>query len=73
MKRISHSCAALALVCFTGFCPPANADESSPLSVMQAIERAVAGNPDLRRERVAVAQAAARELEAEGQIGRAHV
>ncbi len=68
MKRISHSCAALVLACFTGFCPPANADESSPLSVMQAIERAVAGNPDLRRERVAVAQAAARELEAEGRF-----
>ena len=68
MKRISHSCSTLVLVCFAGFCPPANAEETRPLSVMQAIERAVAGNPDLRRERVAVAQAAARELEAEGRF-----
>ncbi|HEX7500796.1 MAG TPA: TolC family protein, partial [Polyangia bacterium] len=68
MKRISRPCSTLVLACLVGSCPPANADESSPLSVMQAIERAVAGNPDLRRERVAVAQAAARELEAEGRF-----
>lgn len=35
---------------------------------MQAIERALAGNPDLRRERVAVAKAAARQLTVAGQF-----
>jgi outer membrane protein TolC len=68
MKRISRPCAVLVLASFTGFCPRVNAEETRPLSVMQAIERAVAGNPDLRRERVAVAQAAARQLEAEGRF-----
>jgi outer membrane protein TolC len=46
----------------------AKAEETQPISVTQAIERAVASNPDLRRERVAVAQAAARELAAEGRF-----
>jgi len=48
--------------------PTASAEETKPLSVAQAIERAVANNVDLRHERVAVAQAAARELAAEGQF-----
>jgi outer membrane protein len=46
----------------------AQADDVHPLSVAQAIERAVTGNPDLRRERVAVAQAAGRKLGAEGKF-----
>ncbi len=47
---------------------PARADESRPLSLMQAIERALDGNPDLRRERVAVARAAARQIAVAGQF-----
>jgi outer membrane protein len=46
----------------------AGAEETSPISVAQAIERALANNAELRRERVSVAQAAARELQAEGQF-----
>jgi outer membrane protein TolC len=44
------------------------AQESRPLSLMQAIERALAGNADLRRERVAVAKAAAKQLTVAGQF-----
>jgi outer membrane protein TolC len=40
--------------------------EAPTLSLKQAVERAVAGNPDLRRERVAIAQARAAEMGAEG-------
>lgn len=68
MKRIARPCAALALAGVIGFCLPAQAEQTQPLSVMQAIARAVTGNPDLRRERVAVAQAAAHALQAEGQF-----
>jgi len=46
----------------------ARAEESKPLSLMQAIERAMTGNPDLRRERVAIAKAAARQIEVAGQF-----
>jgi outer membrane protein TolC len=63
-------CVGVALV-LTGHAGPnasASAEETQPISVAQAIERAVAGNADLRRERVAVAQAAARQLVAEGQF-----
>jgi outer membrane protein TolC len=59
---------ALAFACLTGFCSMANAEETQPLSIMQAIERGMSGNPDLRRERIAVAQAAAHETAAEGQF-----
>jgi outer membrane protein len=59
---------ALTFACLAGLCPTANGEETKPLSIMQAIERAMSGNPDLRRERVAVAQAAAREMAAEGQF-----
>jgi outer membrane protein TolC len=44
----------------------AQAQESPTLSLKQAVERAVAGNPDLRRERVAIAQARAAEMSATG-------
>jgi outer membrane protein TolC len=44
----------------------ASAQESPTLSLKQAVERAVGGNPDLRRERVAIAQARAAELSAAG-------
>lgn len=47
---------------------PARAEEGRPLSLMQAIERAMDGNPDLRRERVAVAKAAANEMAVAGQF-----
>jgi outer membrane protein TolC len=46
----------------------AHAEETRPLSLMQAIERALVGNPDLRRERVAVAKAAARQITVAGQF-----
>ena len=60
--------AAVALATCVCLFPMASAEQSKPLSVMQAIERAVAGNADLRRERVAVARAAARQTAAEGQF-----
>jgi len=66
MKVFLCISAALVAACFA--CPRACAEETQPLSVKQAIERAVAGNADLRRERVAVAQAEARHLAAEGQF-----
>jgi outer membrane protein TolC len=44
------------------------ADEAKPISLMQTVERALAGNADLRRERVAVARADASEIAAEGQF-----
>jgi outer membrane protein TolC len=56
------------LACTALFGRPAKADDSKPLSLMQAIQRALAGNPDLRRERVAVAKAAARQMVAAGQF-----
>jgi outer membrane protein TolC len=65
MKGFSCICATLALTSWT---PRVHAEETAPLSVMQAIERAVAGNADLLRERVAVARAAARLTTAEGQF-----
>jgi len=68
MKDSSRRSITLALACCAGFSTAASAEETKPLSVTQAIERAVAGNADLRRERVAVAQAAAREMTAEGQF-----
>ncbi|HEY5281415.1 MAG TPA: TolC family protein [Polyangia bacterium] len=68
MKGFLCTGAALALASYACFCPSARAEEMKPLSIMQAIERAVAGNADLSRERVAVAQAAARELSAQGQF-----
>jgi outer membrane protein len=43
-----------------------HAQEAAPLSLKQAVERAVAGNPDLRRERVALASARAAEMSAAG-------
>jgi outer membrane protein len=46
----------------------AHAEETRPLSLAQAIERALAGNPDLRRERVAVAKAAAKQMAVSGQF-----
>jgi outer membrane protein TolC len=46
----------------------ARADEARPISLVQAIARAIDGNPDLRRERVAVAQAAAKQLSVAGQF-----
>jgi outer membrane protein TolC len=46
----------------------AHADEIRPLSLAQAIERAVAGNPDLKRARVAVAKTAAQRLAAAGKF-----
>jgi outer membrane protein len=60
--------AGLALACYAAWPLAASGEVTTPISVAQAIERAVASNPDLRRERVAVAQAAARELAAEGQF-----
>jgi outer membrane protein TolC len=68
MKALSCISAALAAACLAGSVPAAYAEETQSLSVKQAIERAVAGNPDLRRERVTVAQAAAHHLAAEGQF-----
>jgi outer membrane protein TolC len=74
MKALPCISAALAAACLAGSLPApqaqaqAQVDESQPLSVKQAIERAVAGNADLRRERVAVARAAAHRLAAEGQF-----
>ena len=68
MKGLSCISAALAAACFAGSSLAAHAEETQTLSVQQAIERAVASNPDLRRERVAVARAAARQLAAEGQF-----
>jgi outer membrane protein TolC len=68
MKGSSCIGAAVVLAYFVCFCPMAHAEETKPLSIMQAIERAMAGNADLRRERVAVAQAAARQTAAEGQF-----
>lgn len=68
MKGISCAGAVLALASYAGLLPTADAEETQPLSVMKAIERAVAGNADLRRERVTVAQAAARQLSAAGQF-----
>jgi outer membrane protein TolC len=47
---------------------PSHAEEVRPLSLMQAIERTLAGNPDLRRERVAVAKAAANQMTVAGQF-----
>jgi outer membrane protein TolC len=44
------------------------AEKSSPLSLTQAIERAVVGNPDLRREGVAVAKAGAKQIEMAGRF-----
>jgi outer membrane protein TolC len=49
-------------------CERARAENSRPLSLGQAIERAIAGNADLRRERVAVAKAAANLTSAEGRF-----
>lgn len=46
----------------------AHGEPTRPLSLMQAIERALDGNPDLRRERVAVARAAARQIAVAGQF-----
>lgn len=46
----------------------AQPEQTRPLSLMQAIERALAGNPDLRRERVAVAKAAAKQIAVAGQF-----
>jgi outer membrane protein TolC len=43
-----------------------HAQEAATLSLKQAVEHAVAGNPDLRRERVAVASARAAEMGAAG-------
>ena len=68
MRGFSCIGVVLALACYPGFSSKADAQESQPLSLMQAIERAVAGNADLRRERVAVARAAARQMSAEGQF-----
>ena len=68
MKGTSCISAALALATCAYSCSMAHAEETKPLSVMQAIERAMAGNADLRRERVAVAQAKARETAAEGKF-----
>jgi outer membrane protein len=65
MKVFSCICATLALSCWV---PEVHAEETTPLSVTQAIARAMAGNADLRRERVAVARAAARLITAEGQF-----
>jgi len=45
-----------------------HAEENRPLSLIQAIERALAGNPDLRRENVAVAKAAAKQIAVAGQF-----
>lgn len=47
---------------------PVRAQEARPLSLTQAIARALDGNPDLRRERVAVAKATARQLSVAGQF-----
>jgi outer membrane protein TolC len=66
MKGFLCISAALAAAILVG--PTAGAEQTQPLSVKQAIARAVAGNADMRRERVAVAQAAARQLAAEGQF-----
>jgi outer membrane protein TolC len=44
------------------------AEDGRPLSLMQAIERAMDGNPDLRRERVAVSRAAAKQIAVAGQF-----
>lgn len=51
-------------------CPASSAvaDDAKSISLMQTVERALAGNADLRRERVAVARAAASQLAAEGQF-----
>jgi outer membrane protein len=68
ISSCSRGAATLVLACHAWGIASASAEETSPISVAQAIERAVAGNPDLRRERVAVAQAASRELAAEGQF-----
>ena len=68
MRGFSCTGAALALASYSCFCPTVGAEETTPLSIMQSIERAVIGNADLRRERVAVAQAAASELAAHGQF-----
>ncbi|HEX7505730.1 MAG TPA: TolC family protein [Polyangia bacterium] len=65
MKGFSCIRAALALTCWAS---EVHAEATTPLSVTQAVERAVAGNADLRRERVAVARAAARLTMAEGQF-----
>jgi outer membrane protein TolC len=62
MKRL----AILGLIVLGG--SSARAEEARPLSLMQAIERALEGNPDLRRERVAVAQAAAMQTAVAGQF-----
>jgi len=61
-------CFIVVLACCWGMGGRAHADETRPLSLVQAIERAVAGNPDLRRERVAIAKAAANQMAVAGQF-----
>ena len=68
MKRSLCIGVAFVLASHGGWKDTARAEETKPISIVQAIERAVADNPDLLRERVAVAKAAAHQLAAEGQF-----
>jgi len=67
VKRLGHSTIIVLLVGVLG-AEPGRAEEARPLSLRQAIERAVAGNLDLRRERVAVAKATAKQMAVAGQF-----
>ena len=64
---LTYACVAMTMA-MTMTTQVAGAEDLTSISVNQAIERALAGNVDLRRERVAVASAAARQLAAEGQF-----
>jgi outer membrane protein TolC len=68
MRQPTHSSLVVLLACCWDIGQAARAEGGRPLSLSHAIERAVAGNPDLRRERVFVAKAAARQIEVAGRF-----
>jgi outer membrane protein TolC len=68
MKRLSRTNTLLAFAFCSSIGYSAVAEENHSLSLKDAIERAMIGNADLRRERVTVAVAEARRITAEGQF-----
>lgn len=68
MKRLVGGMTLVGVVLASWTASAQGGDERKMLSLMQAVERALAGNADLRRERVAVAATVARQMAAAGQF-----
>jgi outer membrane protein TolC len=68
MRTLKMVWLALAIAATGPASPDVHAETTTSLSLGEAIQRALAGNADLRRERVAVAKAAALTLSAQGRF-----